>query len=284
VKIQIDNLAYQKVMYWMRRSAPNEVSGFGVVEVIRGETMEDFTLFVKDAFLLPQKNAAASSDIDAEGLAKLEYRVFQDYGRDAELRWWWHSHVTMSAFWSGIDKRTLEKLSHQGWMSATVFNLDEEQRSCVVSQGELPFFLDEVDFEVVTQVPDDLTAVWDAEFDQNVKVHRATPRRRRPRLPYELATDELASARSNGVAWAEASRSLDRLECGDEVEVRLKGQSYFGIFDKWLSYDPQPGMRWAVVDMVLEERMENLPHDVARYISDDHISEMAIHEKALFLP
>lgn len=170
MKINIEALAYKKIMHWVHK-CPFEVSGFGTVVYDK----DTHTATIKDAFLVKQEGGAAHTDIDAEALAMAEYKAFKAGG---EMRFWWHSHVNMAVFWSGTDMDTIKELGGNGWMISTVFNKKEETRTALSYRAS-------TDLGVFTEVQDDLdltiieesidTTAWDAEYDSLVTRKIYTP-------------------------------------------------------------------------------------------------------------
>lgn len=199
MKIQLSVLDYEKIMFWMRKAAPNECSGFGTVSIVR-EGLET-QLRIQEVYLLEQRNSQGSSNISPTAMGKLEYDVYRDSQAEGlsevpGLRWWWHSHVNMEAFWSGTDKQTLLELSKEGWMSATVFNLHGEYRTCFVAQSAgMPIvMLDDLDLDIDAHVPETLKAEWTAEFDAKIKVDRTR------RAPASRGMEEVESLFLHGLA------------------------------------------------------------------------------------
>lgn len=167
--IQIEKEVYEKVMHWVRKSH-FEVSGLGTVKVEK-----DGILRVVSVMLLPQKNGATHTDIQAEEVNKA---LFELRNSEGDLRWWWHSHVNMNVFWSGTDMDTIRKIGAGGWFAATVFNKKSESRSAYYgANGQTlqtpwgaevaPLFLDELKTEI-TQTSDPRVAAWDEEYEKNV--------------------------------------------------------------------------------------------------------------------
>lgn len=150
-----------------------EVSGFGLVE----HNKENNFFIVNDVFLLKQENTAAHTDIDGQDLAKLLYETRTMNG---SLRFWWHSHVNMAAFWSSQDITTIKELGSQGWITAGVFNKKREYKAavCWQSQSELGSTLqinDNIELVVGTPHLDaELVAQWDAEFAAKVTEKKFT--------------------------------------------------------------------------------------------------------------
>lgn len=160
-KVFILDKAREKVQFWVNQ-ADIEVSGFGTAYYDK----ELDSIVVTDAWVLKQKTAgAAHTEIDGEALAALSEEVAAIDPR-LELRWWWHSHVNMQAFWSGTDTTTIKELGANGWISATVFNKRGETRSAVCVKTTRT---DETDFgKVVTRdvvLEDNATTYYEEHKD-----------------------------------------------------------------------------------------------------------------------
>lgn len=162
LKITLDYDVYQKVMYWIDKAQHREISGFGNV------VQKDNHLRIISACLMPQKNTGTSSDIEPEDMAKAMY---ENRKIDGVMRWWWHSHVQMLAFWSGTDNQTIAQLGANGWFVCTVFNQKRERRTCFVSKDGTArgIFLDNLPLEVLHYPDPTKTAEMDAEYGANVK-------------------------------------------------------------------------------------------------------------------
>lgn len=162
IEVVIAPEVYQKVMYWVNKSRI-EISGFGKVE------FNGTQLLVTQAYLLDQENTAASTDINADAMAKLMFESKDDAGH---LNWWWHSHVNMDVFWSGTDRSTIRQVGEQGWCLATVFNKKNEMRSAYYQKGDgfLPeVFIDELETDSRAIVASDAVTAWEEEFKKKCK-------------------------------------------------------------------------------------------------------------------
>ena len=162
MKVVISDPVYRKVMYWVDRAKTDEVSGLGIVKVVNGE------LHVTEAILLPQRNGATHTDIEADDVCKAMYEMRL---ADGELKWWWHSHVQMGVFWSGTDKATIKEFGDNGWILATVFNQKREYKSAFYSKdgmvtpvGVTPLFLD----DLTTEISGQIDPTWEADYTKNV--------------------------------------------------------------------------------------------------------------------
>lgn len=164
VSIVMTDLAYQKIMYWVRKTT-DEVSGFGMVEAREGK------LYITDAFMLPQKNSMGSTDIEPEDVAAAMYDKRNVPG---DIRFWWHSHGNGAVFWSSTDTDTIRKIGGEGWFISTVFNRHYERRTSFYQKQTLlnqPFevFLDEIPLNIERFHSAEFMAEMDKEYDANVK-------------------------------------------------------------------------------------------------------------------
>lgn len=164
MKLIIDEQVYKKVMHWVNKAGNKEISGLGNIKIENGNFK------VISAILLPQKNGAATTDIEPEAVCKAMYDLRNSEG---ELKWWWHSHVDMGVFWSGTDHSTIQSFGSGGWAVATVFNKKAEKKTAFYSKdgkvtpiGIEPLFIDDIITEISGDPKD--TSEWDAEFKANV--------------------------------------------------------------------------------------------------------------------
>lgn len=164
-RIFIPDEIFQKIMWWVKKSN-QEVSGMGKLT----QTGDLFT--ITDAILLPQKNTSTTTDIEPQDVARAMYQLRDTPG---ELRWWWHSHVNMQAFWSGTDKDTIRDCGQGGWFTATVVNKRCEMVSALYVKEPLEIMLDSIPTEVGTRMlSPEIIAAWDAEYDRNVQERKWT--------------------------------------------------------------------------------------------------------------
>lgn len=157
--VKIDSIVKQKIMHWVNASS-YECSGIGKLLIENGE------IRVIDAILLPQKNTSATTDIDAEDLGKAMFLLKDQPG---ELRFWWHSHVNMSVFWSGTDMATIRSIGSNGWFVSSVFNKKWESRTCLYMKKPFETFIDEIPLIEYHAIPADVRARWDEEYKANVR-------------------------------------------------------------------------------------------------------------------
>jgi len=159
--------AYEKIMYWVRK-CPLEISGLGKC------IYKDGAFHVTEAYLLEQVNTAATTDLDATAVSKLQFESRDEPGH---LNFWWHSHVNMNVFWSGTDTDTIKQYGDQGFCLATVFNKKNETKSAFY-QGDNgflpPVFLNDLEMEIDQPVLDEAKVkIWDSEYELKAKTRRS---------------------------------------------------------------------------------------------------------------
>lgn len=172
-KLNIPDKVFEKIMYWINKASPNEVSGFGSLDF--DEETREFT--VRDAMLLEQEVSCGSAEIDDNSINKAMYKMRNEPNA---LKWHWHSHPTFDVFWSGTDEELIRQLGRKGWIVATVFNCKKEMRTAFLTSVELmgkphDIFVDDFKTEIVIEVDEDLARrqkIYDQEFDINVKTSK----------------------------------------------------------------------------------------------------------------
>ncbi len=159
---------HKKVMYWIDKASPNEVSGFGNLHF--DEELREF--IVSDAYLLAQEVSGGSAEMDDAAINKA---MFQNKDVPNALKWHWHSHPTFGVFWSGTDMNLIRQLGQQGWILATVFNCKRESRTAFLTSVDVmgkphDIFVDDIETKVHTVHDQAQQAIFDAEYDTKVRV------------------------------------------------------------------------------------------------------------------
>ncbi len=150
----------EKIMYWVEK-CPREISGLGKVIHNKG------SMLITSAHLLNQENTAASTEIDAADVGRLEYETRDEEGA---LNFWWHSHVDMDVYWSVTDMSTIHEFGDNGWCLAGVFNKKNEQRFAYYQGGSSfypPAWSDAIDVKI--RMGGHKVESWDKEYDERVK-------------------------------------------------------------------------------------------------------------------
>lgn len=135
--VVIGRAALDKINYYVQK-AKFEISGLGNVQIINGVPT------VTDIILLKQTNEPTETEIDADAISKALYDHHIS-GVEGELKFWWHSHVDMGAFWSKTDMDTIKELTENGWFIHGVFNKKEEFRLAYSNNEPMAVFLDDLD-------------------------------------------------------------------------------------------------------------------------------------------
>lgn len=159
-KVVIPHLVHQKIMHWVQKASPQECSGFGVTKVIGGN------IYVTDVIMAKQSNGGATTDIEADAVAKAMYRM-KDV--DGELNFWWHSHANMEVFWSSTDKDTIAMFANGGMCVASVFNVGGKVKTAIALTSPFNLFIDDVDTKVRYEIDREITEEWDKEYEDNVE-------------------------------------------------------------------------------------------------------------------
>lgn len=160
-RIYIDRISRAKIERWVDQ-CKTECSGLGKV-IPQG----DGSLLVTEVYLLPQKNSATTTEIEAGEVAKLMYQTRQTPG---ELKFWWHSHVEMPVFWSGTDWTQIQEFGQHGWFVSSVFNKKREIRTCLYAETPFFFLADNLELELAQPAIDSATLeAWDQELKDKCK-------------------------------------------------------------------------------------------------------------------
>ncbi len=165
LKVTINYLEHAKIMHWVHKAGGLEVSGFG--RVLRVGTH----LHVSKVYLLQQKNTAGSTVLDAADLSRALYQTKDDPG---DFNFWWHSHHSMAAFFSGTDHATIQDLGSNGWLLATCFNNRGETKTGIYTTMPVEMLHEDgVKLEIAAPaMPDAMKAQLDALYDLKVNENR----------------------------------------------------------------------------------------------------------------
>lgn len=161
ISLVIKEEVYKKIMYWVNKSN-FEVSGLGKVTFDQASN----TLTVIDAVLVEQENGSVSTEMSAAAVGKAMFLMKDTPG---DLRFWWHSHVNMSVFWSGTDMTTIKQLAMGGWFVSTVFNKKHETKSAFSQSSPVRCIVDNLPTAIETSEPV-ANPEWDKEYTDKVKI------------------------------------------------------------------------------------------------------------------
>lgn len=109
---------WQKLMAYVQL-CPVEINGFGYIDPAPG----GFEL--SEVFILEQQVTAGSAEIDAAVVARHMTGMIRRGENTGRMRFQWHSHVNMPAYFSGTDLGNIEAYSSD-WMISLVTNKQGE--------------------------------------------------------------------------------------------------------------------------------------------------------------
>jgi hypothetical protein len=119
LKVAISRNEFEKLKSYVL-GVKTEISGLGLVERRKN------IFYIHEIFLLEQEVSAASATIDPVAISKLMNRLIKEDRNPTDLKFWWHSHANMEAFWSGTDDSTIEKFASKDYSLSLVINKDLE--------------------------------------------------------------------------------------------------------------------------------------------------------------
>jgi len=94
-----------------------EISGLGTVEANENGDLE-----VTELYLLDQVVSSGDTELPCESVAKFMAEA-PDKGIDlSKVRLWWHSHATMSVYWSPTDEAAINSFDASPWFVSIVGN------------------------------------------------------------------------------------------------------------------------------------------------------------------
>ena len=130
--MKIENMFYIHEKDWHELQAwaklahdedKNEISG-----LMTAIPDKDGRFKLSNVEILKQENSGASTELDAESVAEYKMRYAMKYKNKHMKYVWWHSHHTMSAFWSGTDLKEIDAWKNSSFSLALVINLKEEYK------------------------------------------------------------------------------------------------------------------------------------------------------------
>jgi hypothetical protein len=92
-----------------------EINGFGYID----RYGNDFQL--EDVFILKQTVSAGHAENEPEDISDHMTHLLQNGGDPGRIRFQWHSHVHMGAYFSGVDTGNIDRYNGE-WMLSLVAN------------------------------------------------------------------------------------------------------------------------------------------------------------------
>ena len=117
---------WDKILGYAEEAYETEKSEIGGMSVMVEDKDGDWTL--QDPVILKQEISSSNTVIEKEALSRYYSAVGKKMGKKNFRFCWWHSHHTMSAFWSGTDITAIEEYSDGDFSFALVVNLKGEYK------------------------------------------------------------------------------------------------------------------------------------------------------------
>jgi len=162
-KLTLSHQARTDIAHYIRH-CDYEIGGFGYVTM-----NENGDFFVDEIFLVEQTVTGGSVDFMDDGLAYAIQKATDD-NRIEDLKFCWHSHVNMSAFWSSTDESMIEGANNgmTPYLVSLVQNKSGEFKTRVdfFPNGPLGQFTKQVEYELdlyyqQPEIPDHITETYD---------------------------------------------------------------------------------------------------------------------------
>ena len=117
---------WDKILGYAEEAYETEKSEIGGMSVTVEDKDGDWTL--QDPVILKQEISSGNTILEKEALSRYYSKVGKKMGNKNFRFCWWHSHHTMSAFWSGTDITAIDEYSDGDFSFALVVNLKGEYK------------------------------------------------------------------------------------------------------------------------------------------------------------
>lgn len=182
--VRMSRAVYNKMMGYVQ-VCPQEISGFGRTTYNRN------VIVVNDVFLIEQTVNPVTTTMDPDALyeAIMEQAAL---GKDtSDWGLWWHSHVNMTARFSGTDIDTIERLGGEKPLVSIVTNKRHERFVQVDLHKPIRLSFENVPLEIVD--PIDTSILTECQAEMREKVRMTTGGVIRPSVVTDPAQSALAS-------------------------------------------------------------------------------------------
>ena len=117
---------WDKILGYAEEAYSSEKSEIGGMSVMVEDKDGDWVL--EDPVILKQEISSGNTVLDKDALAVYYTKQAGKMGKKNFRFCWWHSHHTMSAFWSGTDKIAIDEFDEGDFSFALVVNLKGEYK------------------------------------------------------------------------------------------------------------------------------------------------------------
>lgn len=164
IKVILPIDVYYKMMAYTKL-LDEEINGLGTVEKVDRATFR-----VTELFLLDQKVTHSACTIEPDAIVKLMMEMEKSNKNPSALRFWWHSHNTMGAFWSATDENTGKMFAGSEYLISLVSTHSGEMRAKINIYAPVELFVDNI--KIIIEQPcaaPDLIEKCKAEILEKVK-------------------------------------------------------------------------------------------------------------------
>jgi len=162
-KLLIPLKSWQRLMSFVEL-CPIEISGFADVEYDKKEKVYR----VGEVYLLTQEASAAEVEMSEEDVSTFMLERIKQ-GATQMPRLWWHSHVNMGAFFSGVDDTAMEELKNDSFFVGLVVNKSGEYKAIIKYCDPFEFYIKEVNIAIDYTKPSIPNVIKD-EYQKKVKL------------------------------------------------------------------------------------------------------------------
>ena len=117
---------WDKILGYAEEAYDTEKSEIGGMSVMVEDNDGDWEL--QDPVILKQEISSGNTVLEKDALAIYYTKKGKKMGKRNFRFCWWHSHHTMSAFWSGTDKTAIDEFNEGDFSFALVINLKGEYK------------------------------------------------------------------------------------------------------------------------------------------------------------
>ena len=117
---------WDKILGYAEEAYKTEKSEIGGMSVMVEDKDGDWIL--EQPVILKQEISGGNTVLDKDALADYYTKQAMKMGKKNFRFCWWHSHHTMSAFWSGTDKTAIDEFDEGDFSFALVVNLKGEYK------------------------------------------------------------------------------------------------------------------------------------------------------------
>lgn len=114
--------AIEKKIHDYVMAVDSEIAGMGSIEL-----SESGDITLTDVMIYEQDVTGGTADLSSEAIAKWQSELVKAGGSPKKWKLWWHSHVNMPAFFSGIDTATMDRQTEGDFMVSLVVNKRRER-------------------------------------------------------------------------------------------------------------------------------------------------------------